>query len=297
MSVNPTESLTTVASEIPRQFHRVWVGTAPIPDEFEEYGRTWLLHHPRWDMRTWTEDLLPPSIRPEALDRLRHPVERSDILRLELLRLYGGVYVDMDFECLRSIEALIDGLDFFVGESRPGRVTNAIIGSVPGHPILERAVRELRPRAEYGFDKHAAGAHFLRKLLDNYPEAHRFEPGYFYQSASRSAFRATPDQRSEVYAVHHEARSWKTHEQMNSQINDLRDQLREVREQLAAAERKKKQTQDKAKRKVEKAEAQRDRALKRAGIAEARVWRRVKRKLTRVSARLPRIVKRGSCDA
>ena len=246
----------TAVSVIPRQFHRIWVGDAPLPDQFVEYGKTWLAHHPGWKMRTWTDDSLPSSVRPEALDRRRHPNERANILKYELLRLYGGVYIDMDFECLRSIEELIEGLDFFVAESRPGEVKSAIIGSVPGHPILERAVREVRPRADFGHDKHSAGVLFFDALVRQFPEAHRFPPGYFYRSGS------------EAYAVHHPARTWMTHDQMNEEIKRLKHKLRRAHGQLAKAERK-----------CQKAESQRDRALKKAATAEARLWPRVRRRL------------------
>jgi inositol phosphorylceramide mannosyltransferase catalytic subunit len=247
-----------VAPVIPRLFHRVWVGDAPVPDEFEEYGRTWALHHPGWELRTWTEGSLPSWARPEALDQRRHPVERSDLLRYELLRLYGGVYVDMDFECLRPIEDLIQGLDFFVAENRPGRVGTAIMGSVPGHPILEAAVQRVRPQPGCGYDKDATGPPFFNDLLTEFPDAHRFEDGYFYRAGPRA------------YAVHHSARAWMTHHDMNAEIKKLKAKLRRARKQLATAERKQ-----------QKAEAQRDRALERAAMAEARLWPRLRRKLRR----------------
>jgi mannosyltransferase OCH1-like enzyme len=146
-----------LAAVIPRIFHRVWVGSNPIPDEFAAYGEGWERLHPDWEMREWTEDNLPELLRPEGADPRRDPTERSDLLRYELVRRFGGVYLDMDFECLKPIDELIDGIDFFVGnivsEQLGGeivrqRVGSAIIGAVPGHPILERATREARPRAD-----------------------------------------------------------------------------------------------------------------------------------------------------
>src|SRR5262245_37093593 len=99
---------------IPRLFHQVWVGPKPFPAEFEAYSETWLERHPGWELQLWTEENLPQGLRrPEAYERLRSPVERCDILRFELLWRFGGVYVDCDFECLRSLEPLIEELDFF----------------------------------------------------------------------------------------------------------------------------------------------------------------------------------------
>ncbi len=187
---------------IPPIIHQIWVGPDPMPDEFQEYRRSWQRHHPGWEVRLWTEETVPEGVRrPEVYDRLRVPAERSDILRLEVLYRYGGVYVDTDFECRRSIEPLIDGADFFTAYLKPGRVNNAIIGSAPEHPILDRALAELRPRQFHGYDKHAAGPLFFDALVKQYPEIRIFEPELFYP--------VTPAQRERAVAVHHAARSWK----------------------------------------------------------------------------------------
>lgn len=187
---------------IPRILHRVWVGPDPLPEEFAGYGDSWRRHHPHWEMRLWTEDRLPSGfVRPEAYERLRKPAERADIIRLEVLLRFGGVYVDTDFECLRPIDPLIEGLDFFSCYLKPGQVNNALIGSVPGHPILERALRELRPRTEFGYDKAGTGPLFLTALLRDYPDARIFPPELFYPG--------TGEERERAYAAHHAARSWK----------------------------------------------------------------------------------------
>lgn len=188
---------------IPRVVHQVWLGPSPLPDEFAAYGETWTQQNPNWTLELWTEDRLPEGLRHrEVYDRLRVPAERADILRLEVLFLYGGVYVDTDFECIRPIEPLLDDVDFFTAYLKPGRVNNAIIGATPGHPIIGRALEELRPRREYGYDKSAAGPLFLDRLLHEIGGGITiFEPELFYPS--------TPAERKTAVAVHHAARSWK----------------------------------------------------------------------------------------
>ena len=166
---------------IPRIFHQIWVGPDPVPEEFAGYRETWARHHPGWELRFWTEENLPRDLeRKEAYELLRRPAERADLLRLELLYREGGVYVDFDFECLRSIEPLIEEIEFFAGYRKPRRVNNAIVGSVPGHPVLAQAIREIRPRATYGpVDKAGTGPLFWRKLLRGHPEVTIFEPEVF----------------------------------------------------------------------------------------------------------------------
>jgi mannosyltransferase OCH1-like enzyme len=196
---------------IPRVFHQIWLGPDPFPDEYAAYQQTWIRHHPGWELRFWTEDNLPGDLRrPEATEPLRAPAERADILRLELVWRFGGVYVDTDIECLRAIEPLIENADLFIGLAKPGRVNNALLGAVANHPLLDRALAELSPRASYGYDKEAAGPKFLDRLLLEDPQVTLVEPELFYPQ--------TPEERSNAYADHRMARSWKDPELLRSDL-------------------------------------------------------------------------------
>jgi mannosyltransferase OCH1-like enzyme len=222
----PTPFWSAIASPvlIPRIFHQVWVGPDPLPEQFTHYQQTWLDHNPGWELRLWTEGNLPEELRRrEVYERLRSPVERCDILRLELPWRFGGVYVDTDFECLRSIEPLIDEVDFFVGDIKPGRVNHAIMGAVAGHPILDRALDEIRPREFYGYDKEATGPLFFDRLLKDFPDAKVFEKKIFYAKGEVA--------RQHGYALHHDANSWKDADDLRLQARRERVQARKQRDE------------------------------------------------------------------
>ena len=166
----PTEAKkrkTTPGSlRIPRTFHSVWVGPNPLPAEYAAYQQTWLQHHPDWELRLWTEDNLPqPLRRPEAAERLRVPAERADILRLEVVWRFGGVYLDADLECLASIEQLVEHTDFFLAVAGSNVAQSYLFGAIAGHPILERGLDQIRPRTRYGFEKTKTGPQFLNTLI------------------------------------------------------------------------------------------------------------------------------------
>jgi mannosyltransferase OCH1-like enzyme len=153
---------------MPRIFHQIWLGPNPLPKAFAAYQQSWLRlrHHPDWELRLWTEDNLPkPLRRPEAAERLRIPAERANILRLEVVWCFGGVYVDTDLECLRSIEPLIEDADFFTVLRGSGVADNYFFGAVPGHPILDRGLDEIKPRKSYGDSKERTGPPFLNALI------------------------------------------------------------------------------------------------------------------------------------
>jgi mannosyltransferase OCH1-like enzyme len=228
---------------IPRTFHRIWLGREPLPTVYAEYGDTWLRHNQGWELRLWTDENLPDLERAEVLDQSRIAAERADILRYELLWRFGGVYVDTDFECLRPIEALIAGLDFFTaylkrGTSKtPARVNNALIGSVPGHPILRRAMTEAKTAEDPSeYSKDAAGPLFFDRIVGDFPEARVFDAPYFYPVNTR--------ERKAAYADHHAGRSWASRdpaeraernlEVARRQVRQAQDRLDKARQELAS---------------------------------------------------------------
>lgn len=44
----------------------------------------------------------------KAFDAAKNYGEKSDILRYEILFVYGGVYADVDVECLQPFDALAE---------------------------------------------------------------------------------------------------------------------------------------------------------------------------------------------
>jgi inositol phosphorylceramide mannosyltransferase catalytic subunit len=54
------------------------------------------------------------------------PRPQSDIARYEILLQVGGVYIDTDFECLRNVEPLIDGIECFAAQERDAVFENGL---------------------------------------------------------------------------------------------------------------------------------------------------------------------------
>jgi inositol phosphorylceramide mannosyltransferase catalytic subunit len=131
---------------IPKVFHRVWVG-GHMPSDLSRLGESWLAQNPGWELRTWTDENLPPLRNQRIYDDAHRLVEsrllgrmRSNIARLEILEQFGGVYVDCDFEALAPIPSRYLSAGCFVGRETPEFVNNGIIGAVAGHPYISRLI-------------------------------------------------------------------------------------------------------------------------------------------------------------
>jgi hypothetical protein len=244
---------------VPRIIHQIWVGRDPLPKEFASYVKTWKQHHPEWEHRLWTEENLPTDLRrPEALERIRQPAERSDILRFDLLWRHGGVYVDIDLECRAPLDPHIGDADFVTAwlkkpvEGRPQRVNNAFMGSVPGHPLIDRGLNELRPQEWYGFDKHYSGALFFNKLVQD------FIPDLLILPA-QLIYPDSPAEEETAITVHHSARTWKDAEGFRESAIRAEKRLHKMKGELEKEQR----AHAKTRGRLEKTEAKLEKLRKR----------------------------------
>lgn len=133
---------------IPRVFHSVWVGP-PMPDELAACMATWTTVNEGWEHRLWTEADLGWLTNQDLFDEAEQHTSsvgqfRSDVARYEILRRCGGVYVDVDFEALRPIDELLAGVTCFAAwETDDVWINNAILGSIPAHPMLDELIAGL----------------------------------------------------------------------------------------------------------------------------------------------------------
>jgi len=165
---------------IPKRLHRVWLDD-PLPDEFAGYGRRLVELHSGWEVREWryTADL-PPLCNQGLFDRAQQLCPRdwkrfrSDLLRLELLWLYGGIYVDCDVEPLKPFDPLL-GCEAFVvwspNRHRGGRVlTQAVIGAAAQHPFVAACIAAAAGSVERHGGKPLAqvvGPHMVQRVFES----------------------------------------------------------------------------------------------------------------------------------
>ena len=153
---------------IPKVIHLLWK-TDELPEFAREFVHSWVRLHPSWQVRRWTDASMLAFVRAhfpgdEAMWR-RFPtgVFRADTFRYMVLRVVGGVYVDLDVEALRSMDELIEGRTCLIGQEpaahavllgdRPRHACNAWMASAPGEPFWDHALEEIRRRAEGRMNK------------------------------------------------------------------------------------------------------------------------------------------------
>lgn len=114
-----------------------------MPARFEAYRETWRRHFPGWEMKFWRDadvrEIANRLLSPEILQRPEWSIGiRCDMLRMELLRLYGGIYADCDIECLRPWSRLLRPGCFHVADEAPDRPNNGLLAAPPLHGLAVR---------------------------------------------------------------------------------------------------------------------------------------------------------------
>lgn len=138
---------------IPKIIHHIWLGS-PVPEELQEIMHTWVVKHPGWRYKIWTDDDMAqfPLYNRELYENSVNLGQKSDIARYEILYHLGGVYVDVDTECLQPVDVLHHMFDFYIGiqplDSGFLQLGIGVIGSKPKHPILKQLILQMKKNAQ-----------------------------------------------------------------------------------------------------------------------------------------------------
>ncbi len=170
---------------IPRSIHRTW-RTTEVPPQWTAAAASWRFHHPEWGYRLWTDSdarALVAAHRPRLLaiyDAYPYSIQRADAFRYVVLYALGGVYADLDLECLRSIEPLLGEHQLVLArepyehlqDGKRGFAGNAFLASRPGHPLLARVLECLESQRSATLTHldvlHTTGPLMLDSVLERY---------------------------------------------------------------------------------------------------------------------------------
>jgi mannosyltransferase OCH1-like enzyme len=235
---------------IPLFIHIMWLG-GRLPDEYRAYVQSWHTFHPQWTFIFWTDNernydqgtlvvhsfeelasLLQSKAQKNIVvdarqlqfdnklfyDQAINYGEKSDILKWEIVYRFGGVYVDIDFECLRPLDALHYVYDFYTGiqplDTNLAQLGAALYAARPGHPILEQCVKTIKDNQHIKQIISKTGPiHFTRVFLAlagktglkdiALPTSYLYPCAYEQKGKSKEIWC-----KPESFAVHHWAGSW-----------------------------------------------------------------------------------------
>jgi hypothetical protein len=136
---------------IPAVLHQVWVGP-PVPGWVTRSWANWRAFlPPTWELRIWDDRAVTGH---PVLDRTRRvaadlgigPRGLSNMLRVQIVALLGGLYTDVDCLPMGSIDGLAGDRPSWVAcapeSARKAPIENSCFGFRAGHPFLAEVLAD-----------------------------------------------------------------------------------------------------------------------------------------------------------
>ena len=142
----------TVQNPIPKILHFVWLG-GKMPTVYNFCIESWRRHHPDWQIWIWNDQSIAQLVKKNQaiFDILDNYSAKVDVALLEILNKYGGIYIDVDFFCVKPFDDVCAKSTLLIGNMFSNEIGYGLFGSAPNHPFVDFAILRLaqRPLCEY----------------------------------------------------------------------------------------------------------------------------------------------------
>jgi len=133
-------------SSTPKIFHYTWINNS-LPFMFERAYNSCVKLHPDYEHKLWTDDEARTFIAskyPDSLstfDSYRYPIQRADALRYFALDYFGGIYIDLDIECRKRFDPVLQwNHSCLLPMTAPVGVSNDLMVCSQGHPLMKQII-------------------------------------------------------------------------------------------------------------------------------------------------------------
>src|SRR5438105_4266380 len=105
---------------IPKIIHQIWLQGSDnnnnpinIPDDYPNFTDSWKQMNKEFTYVLWDDDKIMALMKEkfpfliQKYNSLPRFIQKVDIAKFMILYTYGGIYVDLDLECLKSVNDLL----------------------------------------------------------------------------------------------------------------------------------------------------------------------------------------------
>lgn len=181
---------------IPKIIHQIWIGPKPAP----KFMKEWPLMYPEYEYILWDNDKvneLFPLKNQHLYDGYDNETSnvwngRSNLLRLEILNKYGGLYIDADTNPLRKMEDSFLNDQFFAAyaneKARGDLIAWGVMGTTPDNNILQTMIDSLNTKSKIKQPSHifSGPTFFTNTIKGNKFEIKIYPSYYFYPNFYRN---------------------------------------------------------------------------------------------------------------
>lgn len=188
--------------------------------------------HPEWEYQLWTDAANRALIADRyswflpVYDAFPRDIQRVDAAKYFILYTYGGVYADLDCECVKPLDPLMATGGAIISRTPDDVIDCAMLASSPGHPfwkvafsqmqhppLVTRLLWKIRYEASYvlfstgtRMMKRAAFAYRRQAASGQAPGLTILEPRFFSCRSWLDRYR--PFDEPDAHVLHHYTDSW-----------------------------------------------------------------------------------------
>ena len=190
---------------IPHIVHQAF-DDVTLPGQVENWVRSWGDLNPRWRHWFWTESSARHLIGKnytqflDLYDQYPYKINRADVRRYFILYEHGGVYADLDVECLKPLDDIVSRFPCIIAQEPAEHQvllydsTTASIFAMPAfmacrphHPFFKFLISQLSHFIFLAWKLpwnenilRSTGPHFVSQVLANYQKQHNNSKGQDY---------------------------------------------------------------------------------------------------------------------
>jgi inositol phosphorylceramide mannosyltransferase catalytic subunit len=100
--------------------------------------------HPTWEIKIWQDPIHSDGYLLERYwPKANSGAQLADLIRLDVIYKWGGVYVDGDMRLLKPLDALVENYDVFLASAFGENLEGALIGARKAHPVIRTLIDDL----------------------------------------------------------------------------------------------------------------------------------------------------------
>lgn len=207
---------------IPKIIHYCWLSGDPIPDKLLSYMKSWKKYLPDYEFILWDKtrfDINSVKWVQEAYDSHKYAFA-ADYIRQYAVYTYGGFYMDMDVEVLRSFDPLLFRR-YAIGYETMSGVEAGVFGAEKESPIIKCCLDWYAGKSFINSDGTLNLAGCPRVMMDSISSKYQVKFSEKYSDSDDIVYLLPPEyltaKSSETlivkvtkntYTIHHFAGSW-----------------------------------------------------------------------------------------
>lgn len=198
---------------IPKTIHYCWLSGDPIPQDLLRCMESWQRVLPDYEFKLWNFNVFPKNSSlwvKQAFDAKKYAFA-ADYIRLYAVYNYGGIYMDMDVEVVKSFNDLLSR-DYILGYEKAEGIEAGIFGASPKAEWLKKCLDYYDGRSFINGDG-SMNMTPLPKIMYNILKDNGYldgilaplQPEYF---TAKSYETGKIFKTKNTYTIHHFAGSW-----------------------------------------------------------------------------------------